>query len=278
MKKIPLILSAFLLAVFCCGCGVKSVKTGIQSAEDLVGKSIGVQSGTAAANRASEIGASKVSIFSDAESAASALNKGTIDAFITDLAPAKQLLKTHDNLEILSNRAFEPEEYAVAVKKGNTELLGIIDVVLEESDVNGVIDNLSKGFINTPASQRANYITGEQTGASGTLTVAVCANVPPFAYLLDDNLTVAGFDIELAKLIAKKVDKTLVVLNMDFDDLLPALENGTADFAISALTVTPEKQTTANFSNTYYTSTQAIVVKTAESETATEMVSETETE
>ena len=185
---------------------------------------------------------------------------GKIDAVIVDMEPAKNIVAANPKLKIQESIKYDPEDYAIAVKKGNTELLGLIDVVLTEIKSDGSYDNLVKGFIDTPQDQRDAYITGEQVGTEGTLTVGTNAEFPPFEYTLDDG-SVVGLDIELAKLIAKKANKTLVVKNTMFDSLLLELENGSVDFVIAGMTVTEERLAQVDFSASYYTSEQAVIVR-----------------
>ena len=188
------------------------------------------------------------------------MNDGKIDAVIVDLEPAKNIVAANPKLKILENTDYEPEDYAIAVKKGNTELLGLIDVVLTEIKADGTYDNLVKGFIDTPQDERGDYITGEQVGTEGTLTVGTNAEFPPFEYTLDDG-SIVGFDIEIAKLIAKKANKTLVVKNTLFDSLLMELDSGSVDFVIAGMTVDEERSAQVDFSQSYYTSEQAVIIR-----------------
>ena len=90
--------------------------------------------------------------------------------------------------------------------------------------------------------------------------MATNAEFPPFEYTLDDG-TVVGLDIEIAKLIAKKLNKTLVIKNIAFDSLLLELSSGSADFVIAGMTVNDERLQQVDFSQSYYTSEQAVIVR-----------------
>ena len=260
MKKISLFLAMVMLLCCFASCGTaEQVK--IDSVDDLVGKTIGVQLGTTGdIVIASEIEGATVNRYSKAIDAAIALADGKIDAVIVDLEPAKNIVAANPKLKILENTDYEPEDYAIAVKKGNTELLGLIDVVLTEIKADGTYDNLVKGFIDTPQDERGDYITGEQVGTEGTLTVGTNAEFPPFEYTLDDG-SIVGFDIEIAKLIAKKANKTLVVKNTRFDSLLMELDSGSVDFVIAGMTVDEERSAQVDFSQSYYTSEQAVIIR-----------------
>ncbi len=260
MRKLSLLLAVLMLVCSFAACGAtEEVK--IESTADLVGKKIGVQLGTTGdIVIASEIEGAEVMRYSKAIDAAIALADGKIDAVIVDLEPAKNIVAAMPELKILENTDYAPEDYAIAVKKGNTELLGVIDVVLTEIKADGTYDNLLKGFIETAEAERAPYITGEQVGTEGTIIMATTAEFPPFEYTLDDG-TVVGLDIEIAKLIAKKLNKTLVIKNIAFDSLLLELDSGAADFVIAGMTVDAERLQQVDFSQSYYTSEQAVIVR-----------------
>ena len=93
----------------------------------------------------------------------------------------------------------------------------------------------------------------------GTLIVATDAAWPPFEYMEGEN--VVGADIEIASDIAESLGVELEVVNVAFDSLSMYLENGEADLAIAAITVTEERQETMEFSEPYCDSCQYIVVK-----------------
>ncbi|CEG55631.1 ABC transporter substrate-binding protein [Legionella fallonii] len=103
------------------------------------------------------------------------------------------------------------------------------------------------------------------SGCSGeekpnTLHFATSAEYPPFEYL--DHGELKGFDIDLAKLIAKELGKEAVFDNMQFSSILPAVSFGQDDMAISTITITPERQVNLDFSTPYYFESMAVVFKT----------------
>ena len=75
-----------------------------------------------------------------------ALNQGKIDAVIIDREPAKVFVKENEGLKIL-DEAFTEEEYAIAVKKGNTELLDKVNGALETLKDNGTLDEIVAKYI-----------------------------------------------------------------------------------------------------------------------------------
>mgnify|MGYP000609012788 CR=1 FL=1 len=88
---------------------------------------------------------------------------------------------------------------------------------------------------------------------------ATSAEYPPFEYQDQGNLK--GFDIELAKLIAKKLGKEAVFDNMQFSSILPALTSGRVEAAISTITITKERKKNFDFTKPYYFEGMAAVFK-----------------
>lgn len=86
------------------------------------------------------------------------------------------------------------------------------------------------------------------------------AEFPPFEYVNDDG-KIDGFDVAMAKEIAKELGVELKIENMAFDSLLNALKSGKVDFVAAGMTVKPDRLENADFSDTYYNATQLIIVR-----------------
>ncbi|MCL9684491.1 ABC transporter substrate-binding protein [Legionella maioricensis] len=95
--------------------------------------------------------------------------------------------------------------------------------------------------------------------SANTLHFATSAEYPPFEYMEQGELK--GFDIDLAKLIAKELGKEAVFDNMQFSSILPAVSFGQDDMAISTITITAERKTNLDFSAPYYFESMAVVFK-----------------
>lgn len=94
------------------------------------------------------------------------------------------------------------------------------------------------------------------------LVVGTNAAFPPFEYIggpTGDE--VIGFDIDIAKQIAKDAGKTLKIENMKFDGLIVALNSGKIDMIASGMTITEERQKKVNFSQPYYEATQVVITQ-----------------
>lgn len=119
----------------------------IAGPDDLAGKKIGVQQGTTGDIYASDdFGDENIDRYPKGVDAVQALVQGKVDAVIIDNEPAKVFVGDNDNLKLL-DAAYAEEEYAIAVKKGNTELLDQINAALKELKESGALDEIVGKYI-----------------------------------------------------------------------------------------------------------------------------------
>lgn len=118
----------------------------IASPDDLTGKKVGVQLGTTGDIYADDIENATVERYNKGFEAVQALTQGKIDAVIIDREPAKVFVAQNDGLKIL-DEAFTEEDYAIAVAKGNTELLEKINAALAELKESGKLDEIVAKYI-----------------------------------------------------------------------------------------------------------------------------------
>jgi len=98
-----------------------------------------------------------------------------------------------------------------------------------------------------------------QTIQRGVLTMATNAEFPPYAFW--DAGKIVGIDTEIADAIAKKLGLTLRINDMDFNAILPAVISGRADIGMAGMIVTDERKQSVNFSESYATGVQVIIVR-----------------
>ena len=124
------------------------VKNGsdIKGADDLKNKTIGVQLGTTGDIQGSNIEGVTMERYSKGFEAVQALSQGKIDAVLIDKQPAQYFIKDQADLSIL-DEAFAEEDYAIAFKKGNTELKDKVNKALEELKADGTIDKIIGKYI-----------------------------------------------------------------------------------------------------------------------------------
>ena len=94
-----------------------------------------------------------------------------------------------------------------------------------------------------------------------TLKMGTNAAFPPYEFYSDETGEIIGIDAEVAALICEKLGCELEIVDMDFDALIPAITNGKVDFAMAGMTVTEERQQSVDFTTSYATGVQVVIVK-----------------
>ena len=92
-----------------------------------------------------------------------------------------------------------------------------------------------------------------------TLTMGTNASFPPYEYY--ENEEIVGIDAEIAAAIAEKLGMELKIEDMDFNVIITAVTTGKIDFGMAGMTVTEERLQSVNFSDSYATGIQSIIVK-----------------
>ncbi|MFW2440754.1 MAG: transporter substrate-binding domain-containing protein [Arenicellales bacterium] len=95
---------------------------------------------------------------------------------------------------------------------------------------------------------------------SGQLVLGTSGNQPPMT-MLDKSGKPAGFDIDLASLMAQALEVKLVIKTIPFNELLSALESGKVDVVISNMTINPGRNMRVAFVGPYMTSGKCLITK-----------------
>jgi polar amino acid transport system substrate-binding protein len=174
--------------------------------------------------------------------------------------------------------ALSSESYGVAVNKNDESLLATVNQVI--TDNASAIATMIDEYI-AAGEGATDYVEGvvtyEDSMANNDeyLVMATDAPFAPWEYKVGENW--GGIDIEIGKMIADELDKTLAVKQTAFDSICMAVNNGDADIGLAGLTITPARQKTVNFSTPYYEDAYQVLVikeddKTFENCTTTEAI------
>lgn len=109
-------------------------------------------------------------------------------------------------------------------------------------------------------------LTCASCGGGDTLVMATNAEFPPYEFFEGDKIV--GIDAEIAEAISQKLGSELTIEHVDFDSIIPGVQSGKYDFAMAGLTVTDERRKQVDFSSTYATGKQVIIVKEGSSITS----------
>ncbi len=100
---------------------------------------------------------------------------------------------------------------------------------------------------------------GGNGGEKEKLVMATNAEFPPYEYVEGDKIV--GIDAEIAGLIAEKLGMELEIVDVAFDSIIPGVQSGKYDMGMAGLTVNDERLEKVNFSTSYATGIQAVIVK-----------------
>ena len=99
---------------------------------------------------------------------------------------------------------------------------------------------------------------GFTTAVDGVLSMATEATFPPYEYY--DGDAIVGIDVEIAQAIADKLGLELQVTDIAFDSIIPGVQSGKYDLGLAGMTVTDERLEQVNFSDSYATGVQVVIV------------------
>ena len=94
-----------------------------------------------------------------------------------------------------------------------------------------------------------------------TLKMGTNASFPPYEYYDDETGEIVGIDAEVAAAICEKLGYELEIVDMDFDAIIPAVTTGKINFGMAGMTVTEERMQSVDFSTSYATGIQSVIVK-----------------
>ncbi|MEE7624831.1 ABC transporter permease subunit [Methylobacter sp. Wu8] len=222
---------------------------GISKPGDIDGKRIGVLGGSAgdlAARR--HFPNATFQVFVASADAALAVKTRKADAFIYDKSVLLNLAEKNPELVIV-DEPVDKLEIAAAIRKDNAALLAEINKVLSELNKEGVLQQLRTKWIDAKYTAAPQIPPIKDSGREEVLKMGTCAIIEPFSFHAHGKL--AGLDIELSQLIGQRLGKKIEITDMNFEALIPALQSGKIDFALSNFNVTEERKKLVLFSAPY---------------------------
>ena len=228
---------------------------------DLTGLTIGVQLGTTGDIYASdyEEQGSTIERFNKGNDAVQALLQGKVDCVIIDEQPAKAFVANTTGLKILEE-PFAEEDYAICISKDNADLTAKINEALAQLKEDGTLDNIVKNYIGDDTKGQFPYESPADVDRSnGTLVMATNAYFEPYEYYQGDK--VVGIDADMAQAVCDVLGYELKIEDMEFDSIINAIQSGKADIGVAGITVTEDRQQSVDFTDSYASSKQVIIVK-----------------
>ncbi|MEN6327319.1 MAG: ABC transporter substrate-binding protein/permease [Syntrophomonas sp.] len=227
--------------------------------DDLRDKRIGVLTGSAGEKAARErFPQAQIINLDSITNAVAALGSNKVDAVVFERTSLQNVANQYPGYELIKEPV-QLLDVAIAVKKDNP-LLNSVNQAITELESAGTLDDMKKRWFvkgNLPVMPKLDAPESEET-----LRIGTEALMPPFEFV-DSNHECSGFDMELVRRIGQQLGKKVVITNMNFSSLIPALQSGKIDLAISCFNVTEERQQKVDFSKPYHVSDTAAMVRKA---------------
>ncbi len=166
------------------------------------------------------------------------------------------------NLSVKTIKLTE-EEYAFAIQKGSSLVAQVNSILAElkaDTSAEGLDGIVNSFFDGTATFEYSNPdVATPKANDAKYFVVGTNAYFPPFEYKTEGKFT--GIDMKIANVIATKLNKTLYVIDTEFDALVAGVKAGDYDIAMAGMTVTETRKQQVDFADPYYTSAQVITVK-----------------
>lgn len=148
------------------------------------------------------------------------------------------------------------EQYAFGVDKDQPDLLKEVNQFVKDMKSDGTFDEICNRYFGdgTPVPVKS----AAYDESKDQLVVATNAAFEPFEYMDGENYV--GIDMEIAKALADKLGKELVIQNMDFDAVCLSVSQQKCDIAMAGLTINEEREGYVTFTDSYYSASQRLIV------------------
>ncbi len=261
-------IGVIILVLLLVGCGGKQdIAAGLNQNDDkfqekqldtLEDKRIGVLTGSAGDSAARQrFPRAQIFDLDNIVNATSALRSNKIDAIVYERTTLQEIAKKKPDLKVIEE-SVQIVDVAIAIKKGNLSLLNSVNQVITDLESNGTLDEMKVRWFT--GSNLSTMPKLDSPFSQETLHVGTEALMPPFEFI-DAGNQLSGFDIELAGRIGQSLGKKIVVSNMNFTALIPALQSGKIDLAISCFNITGERRQRIDFSRPYHASDIAVMIR-----------------
>ena len=257
-KKIALILAAVM--------AMGMVLTGCGGGADDGAMVYAVEAGSAGEKVATENGYQMNSVASQAD-ALMEVASGTSDAAIIDLLMAGAMIGEGTSYpDLVTGEKLTTEEYGVGCRKGS-DLASYINAVFAETCASGKLKEVAtvygvqEALVEQPACE---YTASADSDVAyiqdkGTLIVGI-TEFAPMDYP-DENGEWIGFDADMARIVAEKLDVEVQFVVIDWDNKIMELDSKNIDVVWNGMTLTDEVKAAMECSNAYCNNAQVVIIK-----------------
>ena len=244
----------------------KALADSITCVDDLDGRKIGVQIGTTGDIYASDYegddAGTVIERYNKGTDAIQALKNGKIDCVILDEQPSLAYTEKNNELVILEEE-FALEDYAVCISKSRTELKESINKALAKLAEDGTLSQIMENYVGEDSVKGKHpYVKKDVARNNGTLVVATNASFKPYEFY--ENGVITGLDMDMMQAVCDELGMELQIEDMEFDSIISAVTSGKADVGAAGMTVTEDRLKNVDFTDSYTTAKQVIIVKDPE--------------
>lgn len=226
--------------------------------DDLSNKQFAVPTGTVADQLVlSRFPDAQFQYFNSVLDSAMAVKVGKADAAAYDEPILRNIAAKNPGVRVLPDM-ITTDHYGIAVRMDDQALKTVIDDVVAEIKADGRYTAMMQRWL--PERGNPGAMPEIPEGEEGVLRLGTSAVTEPFSYI-DGSRQVVGIDIEIARLVARKLNKKLEIVNMDFGAMIPALMANKVDMIAACITITDERAKKVLFSEPYYVGGIAALVK-----------------
>ncbi len=254
LPKNTLLIFALLLLAGCTG--PKAPQAG-QEEKDLATSLIAVMTGTTGDMYIREhYPTATRQEFDDINDAFLSLSTGKSDYAVTSYTTALATMRRNKNLAIMPQR-FKKEACAIAVHKGNTELLNQVNDVLDAFRKDGTLDAVIDRWIRPDGSDYP-FVQEPEADTGEVLRVGISANREPASFISYGRYE--GMDCELIRRIAHRMGRKIEFTDMKFSALIAALETERVDLLMANIAPTEERRKRVDFTEGYFVNPDVLLV------------------
>jgi polar amino acid transport system substrate-binding protein len=257
----PRLLAAISTVCLALLCGCSKQQDVIRTLDDAKHAKIGVMTGTTGDQiTRARFTEAEIKSFDDVMDAVGALKSGQLDAVVNSFPTCFLVAKKNPDISLLPE-PLDKEPTAVAMRKGEDELLAAVNRIVAELHSDGTLDSMKKRWFKQDLGPYDEPEIAIPT-AGAPLRIGMSATREPMNFV-DKDGRITGHDSELSRRIASKLHRPIVISNMKYMALIPALQSGKVDMVISGITATAERAKVVAFSQSYFDNAQYLLVRKA---------------
>lgn len=229
----------------------------VKSIHQLSGKVVGILQGSNYEDNVNrKVSGVKLMHFNSESDELQALRTGKVDAIVTDLPIANELMLTGAKLRILPE-VFDEESCGFLIAERNKANLSAINKIIKRMKADGTLKRLENKWLSGDQSQRK-LEDVKLEAKNGTWRIGMDAQTPPMNYIKDGQMI--GLEVDILRLCAAELGYDIKILNFEYSALINALVTNKVDIVASMMVETKARANSVLFSESYYQNKTIAVV------------------